>query len=296
MRSFHHYLPLDEELFHDGFYVTGAGQGRVAPGSPYPPRPHPSFYQFSWREGRVFPEFALVLITGGQGQFESRETGLRPVRRGDAFLLFPGVWHRYRPAAKTGWTEKWVQFNGAFFHQLRERGLLSPARALQTCHRFDEVVAALDALLLQIGRQPGRNTLHYALHVVQLLALLLDPPPEAAARALPPMPGPAAGAPLIAAAENYIWTHSQRDLSVRDVAAHLGVSRRTLERRLKEALGRTVLEEIARCRFNRAERLLRETRLPVKSVVHLAGFGRAEAMRQAFLKRTGRSPRAYRAA
>lgn len=291
MRSFHHYLPLGEELFHDGFYVTGVGQTHVPPGSPYPPRPHPSFYQFTWREGRVFPEFALVLITGGQGQFESRETGLRPVRRGDAFLLFPGVWHRHRPAAKTGWTEKWVQFNGGFFHKLWERGLLSPARAVHTCRRFGEVEAALDALLLQIERRPGRNALHYALQVSRILALLLDPPEEERA----PEPGPAAGDPLVAAAENYIWTHSQRDLSVRDVAARLGVSRRTLERRLKEALGRTVLEEIARCRFNRAARLLRETRLPVKAVVHLAGFGRAEAMRQAFLKRTGRSPRAYRA-
>jgi transcriptional regulator GlxA family with amidase domain len=100
---------------------------------------------------------------------------------------------------------------------------------------------------------------------------------------------------FVTAAENYIWTHSQLAISVRDVAEHLKVSRRTLERRFGAALGRTVLEEVTRCRFNRAERLLRETDLPVKTVVYMAGFGRAENMRQAFTKQLQLSPRAYRA-
>jgi transcriptional regulator GlxA family with amidase domain len=82
---------------------------------------------------------------------------------------------------------------------------------------------------------------------------------------------------------------------VRDVADCLGVSRRALERRFGAVLGRTVLEELTRCRFNRAERLLRETDLPVKTVVYMAGFGRAENMRQAFTKQFQLSPRAYRA-
>ena len=58
--------------------------------------------------------------------------------------------------------------------------------------------------------------------------------------------------------------------------------------------GRSVLDEIIRCRFSRAERLLRETDLPLKTIVNLAGFGSFENLRQAFIARTGLAPAAYR--
>ena len=55
-----------------------------------------------------------------------------------------------------------------------------------------------------------------------------------------------------------------------------------------------VLDETTRCRLNRAERLLRETRLPVQHIVSLAGFGTAEQMRLQFQTRHHRSPAAFR--
>jgi AraC-like DNA-binding protein len=293
MNSFFNYLPISEELFHDGFYVTGAGRTKIPSSTIYPPRPHPAFYQFTWSQGRIFPEFAIILVTGGKGVFESKETGLRRVKGGDVILLFPGIWHRYRPDARTGWTEKWIQFNGAFVHKLWERHVFSARQPIVSPRRYREIETAIEKLLNQIELQPGFNSLRYALQVSHILDLVVGFAPSVASsvdhhRA-------AADDRLVAAAENYIWTHSQLALSVHDIASHVGVSRRTLERRFSTALGRTVLEEVTRCRFNRADRLLRETDLPVKVVVYLAGFGRAENMRQQFIHQTSLSPRAYRA-
>jgi len=297
MIPFFHYLPINEELFNDGFYVTGGGFSCIAPDAIYPPQQHPSFYHFTWAEGRILPEFGILLITEGAGVFESRETGLRRVGPGDVILLFPGIWHRYRPDSSTGWTEKWTQFNGEFVHKLRDRFIISSERPLLAPARFKEVEAELDALLTGIEQRPAFNSLRYALQVSHLLSLLTDSAsatePQKSLSRLSGQSTPDDA--LVAAAQDYIWTYSQFAISVKDIADHLGVSRRTLERRLSAALGRTVLDEVVRCRFTRAERLIRETRLPIKMVVYLAGFGKAENMRQAFMKQTRLSPRTYRA-
>ena len=54
-----------------------------------------------------------------------------PIECGSIMVLFPGVWHRYRPDANTGWTERWISFNGEIIQRLRRLNLLRPERAVQ---------------------------------------------------------------------------------------------------------------------------------------------------------------------
>jgi transcriptional regulator GlxA family with amidase domain len=100
--------------------------------------------------------------------------------------------------------------------------------------------------------------------------------------------------PVVAQAIELIWTHSHRELSVEQIARELPVSRRTLERRFLTATGRTVIEEITRCRLSRAKRLLVETDLPVKNVSHLSGFPSEEQMRIVFRQHEKAAPSEYR--
>jgi hypothetical protein len=48
-------------------------------------------------------EFALVYLRDGQREFETRESSSLTFCARQACMLFPGVWHRYRPNPKTGW-------------------------------------------------------------------------------------------------------------------------------------------------------------------------------------------------
>lgn len=287
--AFHHYLPIDDALFHGALYVTSAGRGCVPAGQPYPPPGHPSLYQFAWNEGRVLPEFSLVYVTAGAGLVETGRGGAHPVPEGSAFLLAPGVWHRYRPNLATGWTERWVQFNGVLAH-----GLLDQGWFLETCPVIIPLspalfVKQLDHLLDDVESHPAHNNLSWSLQVVGLLAHLLPTTPAA----LKPGQGRHADT-VVSAALDCIWNHSHRVLGVLEVATYTGVNRRTLERRFQAALGHGILEEIVRCRCNRAERLLRETNLPIKRIVELAGFGSAENMRQVFQQRHRRAPADFR--
>ena len=96
------------------------------------------------------------------------------------------------------------------------------------------------------------------------------------------------------AAVEYIWNFSHDIVDVPSVACKVGIPRRTLDRRFKAATGRTVLEEIQFCRVSRAAKLLQETTLTVKHIVHRAGFRSEEHLRLAFQKTFGKSPQAFR--
>ena len=77
--------------------VTNAGYSKVLPGTTYPEKNHPSEYFFTWEKGRILHEYQLILITEGEGEFESSSSGRIEVRPGALITIFKNEWHRYRP-------------------------------------------------------------------------------------------------------------------------------------------------------------------------------------------------------
>jgi len=130
LSNFYCYLPVDDELMNWGAYVTSVGRVVIPTATRYPPPGHPAIYDFRWQVGRVLPEFAVILITEGRGIFDSKETGHVAFEGPTMILLFPGVWHRYRPDFETGWTERWVCFNGEIAHRLASQKLFDPLQPI----------------------------------------------------------------------------------------------------------------------------------------------------------------------
>jgi hypothetical protein len=110
MEDFFKYTTKSIEDKNWGLYINVAGCANILPGECYPPPGHPSEYSFSWENGRILHEFQINYITSGEGILETR-SGKYPVREGSVIIVFPGMWHRYRPS-KTGWKEHYVGFNG----------------------------------------------------------------------------------------------------------------------------------------------------------------------------------------
>jgi AraC-like DNA-binding protein len=294
--EFYHYLPVNDEAIHWGIYVTGAGRGRIPAEQTYPPVGHPSLYQFDWERGRTLPEFQIILVTEGRGVFESEPTGPRVVDPDTLVLLFPGIWHRYRPEPATGWTERWLSLNGEIAHRLAEQRLVSPDKAVHTLANVAQIMHSFDGLLDRIHGQPTQNSIVLSLRAMDLLAEVIEQTAEMSlpASTRPSSRVPAVEDPLIARVLDLIWTHSHRPLSVDQLAGNLPVTRRTLERRFALERDHSMRDEINLCRASRARRLLSETDLPIKTVAYLAGFTCQERMRVAFLKYEGCSPTEYR--
>ena len=72
------------------------------------------------------------------------------------------------------------------------------------------------------------------------------------------------------------------------------VGRRSLERKFRDALGRTPHEEITRIRVEQAKRLLSQSELSMPHVAARAGFSSAERLSVVFKRVTGQTPTAFR--
>jgi LacI family transcriptional regulator len=101
--------------------------------------------------------------------------------------------------------------------------------------------------------------------------------------------------PLVAAAMRYILEHAHEGISVCQVAAQVTTTRRTLERRFRAVLDRTVMQEITRCRLERLKRRLVEGNTPIKALVEESGFNSVRMLYETFVREEGMSPSAYRA-
>ncbi len=98
----------------------------------------------------------------------------------------------------------------------------------------------------------------------------------------------------VAGALRFLRDHLGDSIGVEDLAAHLGLSRRSIERRFSRWVGRSPGEELRRLRIDRAKRLLLETDLPIAQVAARCGFGRPERLSAQFRQATGQSPREFR--
>ena len=92
----------------------------------------------------------------------------------------------------------------------------------------------------------------------------------------------------------FIREHARQNLQVSEVAHHAGVSRRVLERRFVQILGRTPAVEIRRVHFDRAKTLLAETKLSIPDVAEASGFASPEYMASVFRKEIAITPLKYR--
>ena len=102
--------------------------------------------------------------------------------------------------------------------------------------------------------------------------------------------------PVVMKALVYIRDYACRGISVEDVAAYIGSSRRNLELKWRRVRDRTILEEITTFRLQRAKRLLRETTSTIETVAHECGYNTAQRLYSLFQQHVGCTPGEWRSA
>jgi LacI family transcriptional regulator len=89
--------------------------------------------------------------------------------------------------------------------------------------------------------------------------------------------------PVIKKALEVIWLNAHDpQLSIPVVAAHVGVSRRTLEARFRQVLGKSPLDELQWTRLNRAKNLLRSTHFSISALGKMCGFANSSHLGKLF--------------
>jgi LacI family transcriptional regulator len=98
----------------------------------------------------------------------------------------------------------------------------------------------------------------------------------------------------VADAVRFIHDHAAEPIGVDDVVAAVPASRRVLERRFRDALGRTIGQEICNARIDRAKRLLIHSDVPAPDVANGCGFQYVQQFNAMFKRVTGVTPTAFR--
>lgn len=92
----------------------------------------------------------------------------------------------------------------------------------------------------------------------------------------------------------YIRQHACDGINVNDVAGFTRLSRRQLERRFRDELGKTPHEEITAIQVARVKQLLRESDMTLEQITPLAGYSHKERLSAVFKRETGRTAGEYR--
>ncbi len=97
----------------------------------------------------------------------------------------------------------------------------------------------------------------------------------------------------VAEAIRFIRNHAGQFIDVSDILNVVPISRRSLENRFREALGRTIHHEIRRTHIDRARQLMAQTDASLTEIARRSGFNHTSRFREAFHKETGVSPMTY---
>ncbi len=203
--------------------------------------------------------------------------------------------------------------NGVFL--LGEAGLLDGRRCMTTWWRHDELKArypradaARGAALIEDGRivtaGGPMSWIDLSFNVIRNLCgaeaakkaadfTVVDAVPSTQTIYIPPGYVTASDS-FVLEAEHIVRQAGDGQLTSRQLARAIGVSERTLHRRLKEATGETPKHFIDRVRFDAARMLLETTKNSVKQLASASGYSDETSFRRAFQRYAGMTPGAYR--
>jgi LacI family transcriptional regulator len=100
--------------------------------------------------------------------------------------------------------------------------------------------------------------------------------------------------PQLSRAVRFIREHACEGISVEDVLQAVPMSRSVLERRFKQVLARTPLDQILRVKIERAKGMLTTTDLSLALIAERAGFEHVEYFSVVFKRVVGETPGSYR--
>lgn len=282
--DFAKYLPATTDGDAWGVAVRAGGRITNAPGRAYPPAGHPADHSFAWEHGRVLGAWQVVLIAEGGGEFEGRRRGgVEAVGAGEVLWITPGQWHRYRPAERTGWVERWIELDGPVLGRLTEAGLLPGRNGVRRgldAGAVGEVMARLHGGL----REAGGGAAEVAADGLRLLGLLSGR--EEA--------GEAGLVRAVRRAERVLAERIEKPPSMPALARELGVGYAGFRREFKRRTGQAPRQYLLRLRLERAQRLLGSTPAKLEEIAAKVGFSSAFHLSAAFKARYGVAPAVWR--
>lgn len=286
-KRFYKYLTIGEEDKRWGIYITGAGHIHVEKQKEYPLIDDPSHHYFHWSTGRRLSEYQILYISKGQGIFESEVTGQRKIIAGDVIILFPNIWHRFKPLFNVGWDEYWIEFDGDLIQQIHTREFLKPENPLISIGFPEDIVDNfLKVINMLIEERPGFQYIASGI-LIQILGQLF------ATKKYQSFNGKIVEN-QIRQAKLMILENMHSTISQENIAKNIGMGYSLYRKKFKEYTGISPAQFQINLRINKAKELLISSSKPLKELANSLGFESSDYFFRLFKQKTGFTPSNFR--
>ncbi|MHC8950261.1 helix-turn-helix domain-containing protein [Sphingobacterium hungaricum] len=287
MENYHKYLNISELEKKWNFYITTVGYSKTEKNIDYPnPKDHPLDHGFSWNKGRILDGFYVVFITSGRGIFECESIGECAIHAGTCFVLFPGVWHRYKPDLTTGWEEYWVGFKGSYPQQLMESFFDQKVPIIKT-GISNKLIAAFTDLLSTVHQAEIGYPQMITGQTLQIIAVLnrvklmeeIKDDPES----------------LWVSKVIFLLQHQlDRNLNIEELAAEFPISYSKFRKVFKSLIGVAPNQYHLELRLHKSKELLEEGNMSTKEIAYRTGFTSPHYFSRLYKKKFGFPPKVSR--
>jgi len=285
MNNFFKYLAPNQEDKNWGIFLTVAGITKYLPDMNYPRGMHPKGYNFRWDNGRVLNEYQIVYITEGEGFFETRQekTG---IRSGTVFLLYPGIWHRYKPIPEKGWVEWYVGFNGEAVRQLMSHPLLLKSPVIP-CGFRENLLKSFQKIIADVqGEKPGFQCSASA-EVVNLISLLITNILDSEFEGKPDIEA-------VNKSKLIIQQNLDQKIDCSEIAKNLNLGYSNFRKLFKQYTGMPPCQYHLNLRLIKAKELLLHSDKSLKEIAWETGFFSESYFSRTFSRKMGQNPSALR--
>jgi len=288
MHNYQKYLNVGQAESNWGFYINTIGFAKVESSKNYPNnKAHPADHSFTWNNGRILNGYYIVFITKGEGVLESAKTKACKIKAGTCFLLFPGIWHRYKPNPLSGWEEYWVGFNGKNIDDLMKGGIFKPENPFINTGLSEELLHLFHNLIdtVKTGQIGYRQIIPGV--ILQILGLLN------AVSKFHNDKG-SKNEKLVSKAKFLLQESIESPVSLEDIARELPMGYSSFRKVFKEITGLSPNQYHLELRLEKAKCLLSTTNMTIKEVAFQTGFESIFYFSRMFKKKNNITAKDYR--
>ena len=247
--------------------------------------------RWSWGPG-VRDHFIIHYVKGGRGTLciGGKTHAIGP---GSLFIIPPRKSASYEADSKNPWSYLWVGFaglNAQSFVQQTGLSMEHPVLAL------DEGLAAEVCGILTAMEAASHNKRSATIRLTGLLYGFIATLMEANAAREPE------AAPLdqntrelyVRKAAEFVYMNFSREITVEDIAAHIGIGRKYLHSLFVDLVGTPPSEFLIQYRLHKACELMADRGLTISDIAHSVGYPNALNFTRIFRKVRGLTPSQYR--
>ena len=270
-----------------GVNIITVGHYVHEPYQTYPDPKHPQSHYFNWERGRRLKEFQMVYIANGGGVFEIENAAPVVVENGTLFLLFPDVWHRYKPLENTGLEEFWVGFNGHYAEYLMRQDCFKPETPLLNIGFNTEFLNIFIRLIDTVKYEGVAYTQISSCLVIQLLGLVY-------ASALLSEKSRSRHAQIVREARYKIHQNWAEGVDLKALAMEQNVSYVWFRKAFKDIMGVAPGQYYLNLKIEKAAQMLKETNMTLSEIASKTGFESEFYFSRIFKKKMNVKPSDYR--